>query len=78
MEIEISDTGGGIEPADAEKIFEPFFTKKKGGTGLGLPICRQIVEGHGGRISIRNRSGVPGAAALVVLPLKTGGESGVS
>ncbi|HOY62166.1 MAG TPA: ATP-binding protein, partial [bacterium] len=77
VEIEIADTGSGIDPADEERIFEPFFTKKQGGTGLGLPICRQIVERHGGRIAIRNRRDGQGAAARVALPVKGSGESEV-
>ena len=48
--ISVADTGGAIDPAMKERIFEPFFTTKPGGIGLGLSICRSIVEGHGGRL----------------------------
>ena len=48
--LEISDNGGGIAPGDMAKIFDPFFTTKPAGTGLGLPLCRIIVEAHGGRL----------------------------
>ncbi|MGE5300371.1 MAG: two-component system sensor histidine kinase NtrB, partial [Acidobacteriota bacterium] len=52
IEIRISDDGPGIKEQDLERVFDPFFTTKKGGTGLGLPICRKIVEDHGGTIEI--------------------------
>ena len=46
----VMDCGAGIDPRDMEKIFEPFFTKKTKGTGLGLPIVKKIVEAHSGQI----------------------------
>jgi two-component system sensor kinase FixL len=49
VRISVSDTGCGL-PADAERIFEPFYTTKKEGLGLGLPICRSIVGAHNGRL----------------------------
>jgi signal transduction histidine kinase len=52
IRIDVSDTGGGIEPELREKIFEPFFTTKGKGTGLGLAISRQLVELHGGTIDL--------------------------
>lgn len=65
-EITIHDDGPGIPLADREKIFEPFFTTKKGGTGLGLPICRKLVEDHGGSLEIASSEGT-GTTVLVVL-----------
>jgi PAS domain S-box-containing protein len=51
-EIRIEDDGSGIPQKNREKIFEPFFTTKKGGTGLGLPICKKLIEDHQGSITI--------------------------
>ena len=48
--VSISDTGGGIPPGDVETIFTPFNTKKIQGMGLGLAVCKWIIEGHGGKI----------------------------
>jgi len=52
--LELSDGGCGIREEDREKVFEPFFSTKKEGTGLGLPIVKKIVEAHGGSISLRS------------------------
>jgi two-component system, NtrC family, nitrogen regulation sensor histidine kinase NtrY len=67
MEIRIGDTGGGLPPGSAERIFEPDFTTKTRGTGLGLALVRQAVEADGGIIAARNRE--RGAEFLVRLPL---------
>jgi C4-dicarboxylate-specific signal transduction histidine kinase len=48
--LEVSDTGKGISPEDMPQIFDVFYTTKPTGTGLGLSLCRNIVEGHGGRL----------------------------
>ena len=71
VEIEVRDTGPGIPPALRERVFEPFFTTKEvgHGTGLGLTVCRSIVDRHGGSMLI---DGAPagGCRILVTLPLQ--------
>jgi signal transduction histidine kinase len=73
LEIAISDDGAGIKPEQQEQIFKPFFTTKKRGAGLGLPICKRIIEAHGGRIQIRSRLG-EGTTFIVTMPVFGGGE----
>ncbi|HET7132181.1 MAG TPA: ATP-binding protein, partial [Gammaproteobacteria bacterium] len=50
-------------------LFVPFFTTKPGGSGIGLVLSREIVENHGGQISLENRAGTRGCVARVMLPL---------
>ncbi|MDZ4803990.1 MAG: ATP-binding protein [Candidatus Eisenbacteria bacterium] len=70
LEVFISDTGRGIDPEIVERIFQPFFTTRPAGTGLGLPISLQIVRAHGGRITARNRA-KGGAIFRLSLPRAT-------
>jgi signal transduction histidine kinase len=50
VRVSIADTGGGIDLANLKRIFEPMFTTKVGGMGMGLSICKSIIESHNGRI----------------------------
>ena len=56
IEVAVSDRGTGIPPEDIERIFEPFMTTKPRGMGLGLAICRTIVEAHGGKVWASNNA----------------------
>ena len=68
VEISVSDSGGGIPSDVAPRLFEQFFTTKPQGTGLGLPIARQITEEHGGEIRWANRPG-RGTVFTIRLPI---------
>jgi signal transduction histidine kinase len=67
--ISITDTGGGIDPAIIDNIFNPFFTTKERGTGLGLAISNKIVTNHKGHIEVENVAG-KGVTFVVYLPMK--------
>jgi len=54
--IMVEDSGPGIDPENVDRIFHPFFTTKSQGTGMGLSICRSIIEAHNGRLSLRSAS----------------------
>jgi signal transduction histidine kinase/ligand-binding sensor protein len=64
----IIDKGSGIKPEHFEHLFEPFFTTRKGGTGLGLGIVKRIVESHGGIVEIWNNNPPPGVTVEFRLP----------
>ncbi len=66
MRVVVTDTGGGISPDDLEHVLDPFFSTKADGTGLGLPIARQIAAAHGGSLTIES---VPGAGTRVEVRL---------
>jgi signal transduction histidine kinase len=65
--IFVSDQGTGIQPQHLESIFNPFFTTKPQGVGLGLPIVAKIIDEHGGRIQVFSEAG-KGARFEVTLP----------
>jgi PAS domain S-box-containing protein len=67
--VSVSDTGAGLPPGQADQIFDAFFTTKPHGTGMGLRICRSIVESHGGRLWAANNHEC-GASFHVSLPTK--------
>jgi len=67
--IRVSDDGPGIPESIQDKIFQPFFSTKEEGTGLGLGIANRIVEEHGGWLDLKSREG-EGATFIINLPLK--------
>jgi signal transduction histidine kinase len=72
IEITVQDTGVGIPSENLSKVFQPFFTTKEQGIGLGLAICYRIVEGHGGAISVESEIG-KGSQFRIRLPLQQTG-----
>ena len=67
-EVRVTDNGPGIAPENLQSIFQPFVSTKGKGMGLGLAICREIVEGHGGRITVESAPGKE-TTFTVTLPL---------
>jgi PAS domain S-box-containing protein len=67
VEIFIEDDGPGI--ANPQNLFVPFFTTKPSGSGIGLVLCRQIAENHGGSLTLENREGATGCIARIRLPV---------
>ena len=68
VKVEVEDTGTGIEPSETDRIFNPFYTTRAGGTGLGLALAHKIVQDHGGRITFTSAPG-RGTTFTIVLPL---------
>ena len=67
----MEDTGPGLGPSEKSKVFDAFFTTKPGGMGIGLAICRRIIEAHGGTLGARER---PGGGAVFGFTLPRQGE----
>jgi signal transduction histidine kinase len=67
LEIWIEDEGPGL--SNTTNLFVPFFTTKPAGSGIGLVLSRQIAEGHGGSLTLDNRSDRSGCRALLTLPM---------
>jgi len=70
-QVSVADTGEGIAPEKMKRLFHPFFTTKKKGTGLGLAVSHKIIQDHGGDISAQSRVG-EGAKFMFTLPRETG------
>jgi signal transduction histidine kinase len=68
--VSFEDTGGGMKKEVCSKIFTPFFTTKKDGLGLGLSIVHNIINAHGGQISVKSKLGA-GTVIKVTLPIRT-------
>lgn len=68
LQLHVIDTGPGIPPEQVDKIFQAYYSTKKGGTGLGLPISRKIVQAHGGTLSVRTEPG-KGSDFCIELPV---------
>jgi PAS domain S-box-containing protein len=75
LTITVKDTGIGIDPAHFDRIFDPFFTTKAHGMGLGLSICRSIIEAHGGKLLASPRNPV-GSSFYLSLPISAASSSG--
>ncbi|MBW1751499.1 MAG: ATP-binding protein [Deltaproteobacteria bacterium] len=69
--ISITDSGKGMSAETIKKIFDPFFTTKKKGTGLGLAVCRKIIEDHMGELSVESKEG-EGTSVTFTLPKMSG------
>jgi signal transduction histidine kinase len=67
VQVTVEDSGTGLDPTTADKIFDPFYTTKPGGMGMGLSICRSILEAHGGRLWAEGKDG-PGTSFHFTLP----------
>ncbi len=66
--LTVSDNGTGVSPENLSKIFDPFFSTKKNGLGLGLPFTKRVVEEHGGRVEFESKLN-EGSEARIILPL---------
>jgi nitrogen fixation/metabolism regulation signal transduction histidine kinase len=67
VRLAIADNGPGFAPKILARAFEPYVTSKARGTGLGLPMVKKIVDEHGGRIDVQNRSDGTGASVSILL-----------
>jgi signal transduction histidine kinase len=72
--VAVHDSGPGVDPANLEHIFDAFFSTKADGLGMGLSICREIIQAHGGRLSAA-RGTDRGTILQFALPASTASES---
>ena len=70
VRLEVTDAGPGLDPESRARLFEPFFTTNPSGLGMGLAICRSIVEAHGGRIRPVDPPGFGGTTLQISLPIR--------
>ena len=70
--VEVTDSGPGVPVGERDRVFEPFFTQREGGTGLGLFVSYGIVERHGGSIDVGE---APGGGARFIVSLPAAGEA---
>jgi signal transduction histidine kinase len=69
VRLSVQDAGIGLEPPDGERLFEPFYTTKSGGMGIGLSVSRSIIESHHGRLWAQPNSGA-GATFVFSIPAR--------
>jgi signal transduction histidine kinase len=69
LTVRVKDSGGGIDAKNIDRVFEPFFSTKHEGLGMGLSISRSIIQEHGGRIRALNNADGPGATFEFTLPV---------
>lgn len=72
IRLSVSDTGKGIPPAARPQVFHPFFTTKRSGTGLGLPLAKRAIEDNGGTLTLAPGRTEPGTEFVIELPMGTG------
>lgn len=73
--LAVEDQGSGMDKEMAARLFEPFLTRRPGGTGLGLALVRRTVEVHGGKVRVRSKPG-KGTRVEIQLPKMVGSENG--
>ena len=67
VRLDVTDTGVGMKPEEAEKAFQVYYSSKRSGTGLGLPTAKKIIEEHGGTLSVHSEPG-KGSVFSILLP----------
>jgi signal transduction histidine kinase len=83
LRIQVTDTGAGIAESVIERMFEPFFSTKNDGMGMGLNICRSVIESHQGRLWAKNQmdaehTKLSGCTFTILLPLEPTGSKAMS